>query len=255
MLQGLSDILVREAYVFLFASFRLVPLMVFAPFIGDKSIPQRIKVSFAIVMSIAIYGAIERHVPPIPQAPFSLVYIFLFEAGVGAMIGLTTRLLLSAAHVAGTIAAFLTGLAAAQSFDPSLGGQSAILSTFMTLVAVTLLVVTDMHHLMLYGVVNSYSLFPSGEAFPIADFAGVVSYYVSASFDLGVRISAPFLVYAIIYNLGLGLIAKLAPRIQVFFVVMPLNIYLGFALFMVLIPSIMWLFLDHFRELLSQFLS
>ncbi len=250
----LGDIVVREAFIFLFVSFRLIPMLMVAPVLGDATIPARFRVTFGFLFSVAVAVPLASKVPELPPTALGLLGLFLYEFIIGLMIGLSARLLLSAAHVAGTIAAFQTGLAAAQNFDPNQGGQTAILSSFMTVTAVTLLVVNDAHHLMLFGIINSYDMFPSGEALPVSDFTAVVMFFVSRSFQLGVQLAAPFLVYAILFNVGLGLMARLAPRIQIFFVAMPLSVYLGFALFAVLLPSIMLAFMDHFRELFVQFL-
>jgi len=250
----LSDLLVLEAFSYLFLTLRLIPVMIVAPVLGDESVPTRFKTAFIFVFPLAIGPALLDKVPPIPETLYGLLGIVLYEFLIGFMIALSARMLMSAAHTAGTVMAFQTGLAAAQSFDPSQGGQTAILSSFMTITAVTLLVITDVHHLLIFGIVNSYSTFPVAEALPVADFASVVLHFVSQSFVLAIQISAPFIAYAFIFNVGLGLMARLAPRIQVFFVAMPLNIYFGFTLFALLLPSIMWLFLDHFRELLVQFL-
>jgi flagellar biosynthetic protein FliR len=115
--------------------------------------------------------------------------------------------------------------------------------------------ITDMHHMIILGMVNSYKVFPISESIPFADFAGVAVHYVSKSFELGIKLASPFIVYALVYNLGLGLIARMMPQFQVFFIGMPINIFLGFALFMIIVPTMMQYFLQHFRDYFLQLLG
>ena len=250
----LSDLLESELFAFLLVLVRMIPVFLLMPIFSEKSIPRNVRASFALALSI-LMSQTAPGIPDMPAQPFMLAGLALREVLVGTLLALTMRMIMTATHLAGTVIAFQTGLAAAQSFDPSQGGQSAILSTFMTVVTVTLFVVMDIHHLMLMAIGNSYTMFPVNEAIPIEDFSRVIIYYVSASFLIGIQMSAPFLVYGVVYNVGLGLIARLAPRIQVFFVGMPLNILLGFILFMILFPSMMLLFIDQYRDLLGRFLG
>lgn len=251
----LGEVLPAEAFGFVLVSMRLVALVLLMPVLGDQSVPGRIRATMGFVFSLVVYMSVRSELPAMPDNVFLLISLLIREFMIGAMLGLTTRILLSATHVAGTVIAFQTGLAAAQSFDPSQGSQGVLVGSFMTLIAITLIVVSDTHHLLIMGMAHSYMKFPAGLALPYTDFAMVITHYVSASFLLGFHIAAPFLVYGVIYNLGLGLIARLVPSFQVFFVGMPINLAMGFLLLMVLMGSIMALFLEKFRELALSFLG
>lgn len=171
------------------------------------------------------------------------------------MIALAARLMLNALNIAGTIVAFQTSLAASQQFDPTQGQQSAIFASFFSVLGVALIFATDLHILMLRAMTDSYSLFPAGEMPPLGDFASAVVDLVAASFLLGVQISAPFLVFGVVFNIGLGLTARLMPQLPVFFVAMPLNIFLGFLILLIALPAMMLWFLEVYEERLSVFLN
>ncbi len=234
---------------------RFAPLVMVMPVLGEQSVPRRIRVSFAFLLSIVIYGAVRDQLVALPSSVFDLLTLIVREIMVGLIIGLMARVLMASTHVAGTVIAFQTGLASAQQFDPNQGGQSAIVASFMTVTAITLIVVTDLHHLMIMGLVNSYNRFPVDGVIQFADFAGVAIYYVVKAFELGIQLSAPFILYALVYNLGLGLIARLVPQFQVFFVGMPANVFMGFLLLMLLIGSMMRLFQERLEQYLLQFLG
>lgn len=251
MFSGVAE---QTLFAFLLITVRLAPMGMLMPVFSERSVPRRIRVAFALTFALML-APVLTNLPSIPSNPYNLFGLAVMEIMIGSLLALTTRMLMTSTHVAGTIIAFQTGLAAAQTFDPAQGGQSAIISTFMTIVATTLIVAMDLHHIMIRAMVHSYQMFPVGEPIMITDFTRVIIYYVSASFQLGAQLSAPFLVYGVIYNTGLGLIARMVPKIQVFFVGMPINIYLGFILFMTLLPSMMLLFVDQYRDLLESFLG
>jgi len=247
----LGDILPNEAFGFVLVTIRLAALVMFVPIFGDRSIPSRLRVGFGFAVSFIVYSAIRSELPPIPNGIFSLVTLLMREFLIGSTLGLMMRVLMSAIHTAGTVIAFQSGLAAAQAFDPAQGQQSAAVAAFMNLIAITLILVTDLHHLMIQGMAHSFYKFPIGEALLFSDFASIATNLIANAFALGFQMAAPFIVYGMVYNLGLGLLARMVPGFQVFFIGMPVNILMGFVLFMLLIGSLMSLFLGRFEELLT----
>jgi flagellar biosynthetic protein FliR len=229
-------------------------MLMVSPALGETSIPPRVRLAAALGLTLVIFPVVRGTLPALPGQPFVLAGLVTGEILVGVFIGLSARLIMSGLHVAGTVIAFQSGLAAAQGFDPSQGTQSALVGSFMTLLGVTLVFVADLHHLLIAAMADSYTLFPPGHAIPLGDFATIVTHTVSASFLLGIQISAPFLVYGLVFYIGLGLLARLMPQLQVFFVAMPLNIGLAFVLLLILIPALMTWFMDYFTQALSVFI-
>lgn len=246
----LAEVLTAEIFGFLLLTVRLASLVMVVPIFSERSIPQRMRVAFALSIAIVIYPSLSSVLPTMPESPVAMGFMFFKEITVGLILGLSIRIMASALHTAGQIIAFQTGLAAAQFFDPAQGTQSVIVAAFFNLVATVMMLATDMHHLMIRGMVYSYTKFPIGENLVIADFASVVTGLVAGAFLLGFQIAAPFMVYAMIYNMGLGLVARMVQGFQVFFVGMPMNIFMGFFLMSLLISSIMNLYLSRLEELL-----
>jgi flagellar biosynthetic protein FliR len=92
-----------------------------------------------------------------------------------------------------------------------------------------------------------------GGALSAGDFSELAVSAVSASFSLGLQLSAPFLVYGLIFNVGLGLMARLTPALQVFFIAQPLNLLLAFSLMLATMGLILSQFIDRFAEALQTF--
>jgi len=229
-------------------------MVMLLPALGETAIPARIRLVMALSTSFLIYGLVRTSLPPMPASPYMIFMMVLFEILIGILIGSSIRLLLSALHTAGTLIAMQTGLAMAQAFDPAQGAQSALMSTFLTLMAVVLIFITNMHHMMIAAMYDSYSLFPVGAPLEMGDFAEIVVRTVANSFFLGVQIASPFMVYGLIFNVGLGILARLMPQLQVFFIAMPLNIAAGFLILgMVLSASMVW-FLQNMEVSLGAYL-
>ncbi|WP_321391645.1 flagellar biosynthetic protein FliR [Emcibacter sp.] len=249
-----SQYLPQEIFGFLLVFTRLGSMFIILPALGESAISPRIRLVMALGVSLLVYLVVKSAIPSMPEQPLPLFVLMFKEALVGIMIGTSIRLLMSALHLAGMIIAMNTGLAAAQAFDPMQGGQSAQMGTFLTLMGTTLIFVTDLHHLMIGAMHDSYTLFPVGFDLMINDFAERVLDTVANAFQLGLQIATPFLVYGLIFNIGLGILARLMPQLQVFFIAMPLNIAVGFIILMIVLGAGMTWFLQYMENSISVFL-
>ncbi|HPF46270.1 MAG: flagellar type III secretion system protein FliR [Alphaproteobacteria bacterium] len=247
------DFLPQEIFGFFLIFARMGAMVMMLPALGETSVPSRVRLFLALSISIIIYSLVKASVPVMPVSPIALGVLIFCETLVGLMMGLCIRLLVSALHIAGTVIAMQSGLAMAQAFDPSQGSQSSLVATFMTLLGVTLIFVTDLHHLMISAMYKSYSLFPIGGNIVIGGFAELVADTVSNSFKLGIQMASPIIVYAIVFNAGLGVISRLVPQLQVFFVAIPINIVMGFVILAVVISAAMTWYLDNVETSLRMF--
>ena len=160
----------------------------------------------------------------------------------------------SALHVAGTVIAFKSGLAYALTMDPSQGVQGALIASFLSILGVVVIFSLNLHFLMLRGVADSYVLFVPGQLPPIGDFADLALRVAAGSFALGIQLAAPFIVYAMILNISLGVMARLMPSLPIFFVVMPLQIWVAFGMLGVTIEVIVEFFAGYFESQIVELL-
>ncbi len=251
----LAGLIPANVFGFMLIFTRVAAILMIAPALGETTIPARIRLVVALTTTLAIFPVIAPTLPTLPPTFFGTGLVIIGEVVVGLLIGGIARIIMAALHVGGSIIAFQTGLAASQTFDPTQGVQAAIVASFLTLLGVVMIFATDSHLLILEAIRNSYNLFPAGQYAPIGDFAQLAIKEVASSFKLGVEISAPFIVYGLVFYIGLGLIARLMPQLQVFFIAMPLNIFLGFVLMLFLVSGIMMWFLQHFQDGLAPLLT
>ena len=250
------SILPDIAIVFLLMFGRLGSMMMLMPAIGETNIPARIRLVFAVLVTMLVYPVASGLYPAgLAATPARLGFLLAAEIGVGLFIGMATRLVMAAAQVAGTTIANQLGLGFAMAVDPTQGQQGVIFGNFLALAAVTLVFTLDLHHLAVAGLTGSFGLFRPGDLMPVGDFAEAAVKLTADTFRIGVQISAPFLAFGLVFNLGLGLLSKLMPQLQIFFIATPLNIGAGLALFALVFGPIMLWYMEHVRDGLGRFVE
>ncbi|MGB3810178.1 MAG: flagellar biosynthetic protein FliR [Parvibaculum sp.] len=249
------ELLPQTAFVFMLVFSRLGSMVMLMPAIGEVSVPAQVRLLLALVLSAVMFPLVSDSYSAIPPTVPGLAMAVIYEVLIGIFVGMSAKLIMSALHVAGNIIALQTGLAFAQNVDPTQGTQSAILATFLSMLAVTLIFATDMHHLLIAAMRDSYVLFKPGEILPVGDFLQMAVKVTSGAFTLGVQLSAPFVVFGLVFYIGIGLLSKLMPQIQIFFIAMPANIGLGFALLFLILGAMMTWFLQGFEQTMSMFVQ
>ncbi|PLX36636.1 MAG: flagellar type III secretion system protein FliR [Hyphomicrobiales bacterium] len=244
----------QAAILFLLTFSRLGSMVMLLPAFGDVNVPMRIRLVFALALTFVFFPLAEGFYGQVSGALNALLPLIGGEVLVGLLVGGTARLLMSALQVAGTAMSFQMGLSYAQSFDPSQGVQGAILGSFLSVVAATLIMVTDLHHLFLAAIRDSYTMFKPGTLPPLGDFTQLAVDTIASSFRVGVQLTAPFLVFGLVFYLGVGILSRLMPQVQIFFVAMPANILLGLTMLMLLLGAVMMWFLDYFTSSMQIYL-
>jgi flagellar biosynthesis protein FliR len=242
------------AYNFFLIFARIGTLLMLLPALGEQTIPARLRLSFALAFTLVLYPLIAPGLPAVPATFGGLMANLGHELAVGFILGGLMRLILTAAQVAGAVIAYQMGLSMAQTADPTQGGvQGAIVGNFIAILGIALIFNTDMHHMLLAAVFESYVIFPPDAPLMLGDAADMAVRIVAGAFVVGVQMSAPLLVFGLVFYLGLGVLGRLMPQIQVFFMAMPANIIIGLVLFAVLLSLMMTWYLTHVEDLFSQF--
>lgn len=241
-------------YFLVFA--RVGSMVMLLPAIGDAGVPPRIRLALALGISFAMAPALAGTYPhAMSNSPIALGVMLAQEITAGVLVGGMARLIMGSLSVAGQLIATQTGLAYTQTIDPTFGEQGAIVGTFFSMLGVVLIFATNLHHLAIGAIHGSYTIIPPGAALPSGDMAQEAINLVSGSFALGLELAAPFLVFGFAVNASIGLLARLMPQLQVFFIAQPVNILAGFFLMMMLMGSLMTLFLNYYSTEMGRFLS
>ena len=239
------------AFMLVFA--RIGAMVMLLPGLGESNIPVRIKLAIALLLTLIILPLHRNayHVDMNTLTP--LLVLMIHEILIGIVLGATARVTLSALQVAGSVIAQQMGLGFATSVDPTTQGQQGVLiGNFLTMLGLTLLFATDSHYLVIAALNESYAVFSPGEMLPSGDVAALATRAFTAAFRIGMQLSAPFLVFGLVFNIGLGVLARLMPQMQVYFVGVPLAILAGFLIFAFVISAMMGTFLDYFTGIMHD---
>lgn len=227
---------------------RMGAAFVALPGLGSVSVPTRTRLLLALAFSVTIAPALAPVLPGPPAQPLALAALIVREVLIGLLIGTVAKIVLSTVETTGMIVSQQMSLANAMLFNPQLGTQSSLPGNLFGQISLVLLFVTDLHHLLLRAMVESYQLFPPMQAPMVGDMADLVTRTVADSFVVGLQIAAPFLVIMVLFFLGLGLLNRLMPQIQVFFVAVPLQMLIGFLMLIMLVAAMMGAWAEYFDQ-------
>ncbi len=251
----LQELLPAQVFLILLVFARIGTAMLLLPGFGEPYVPPRARLFLALLISLIVAPILADTLPTMPDSASDLLVLLAGEILIGAFLGTIARLFLSALTTAGMVMAYMSSMANALTNDPSAAQQGSIAGTFLIVVAVLLIFTLNLHHAMLVAVIDSYQLFVPGQAPPVADFADMVTRVVAKTFLLSFQIAAPFIAMGLVFFLGLGILGRLMPQMQVFFVAMPLQIAAGLAVLALVLPAVMRWFINAFQESLLPFIA
>jgi flagellar biosynthetic protein FliR len=251
----LEQYLTQNAFGLVLVFARLGMIFMLLPGMAASYVPSRFRLLLAIMVTLALYPVIAPSLPPPPASVPELGLLMGMEVFYGAYLGLLSQAVMAALHFAGTAIGRETGMMNAMVFDPVTEQQGALVIGLLSNVAVLLVFVTGLHHLMLEAVVGSYDLFVPGRPPVPGDHLAFYVDILQRSFDIGTRLVAPFIVFALLFQSSMGVMARLAPQFNVFFVALPLQLMLGLGLLWMALPAIMLWFLGYFEDTFEMFLG
>ncbi len=249
----LAAVLPAELFALLLVFVRIgAAMMVLAGF-GEQFVSPRARLVMALAISFLVTPVVSPGLPAMPTAVAALLVLIAGEVVIGLFLGTITRLFLAAFTTAGMIIAYMSALANALTNDPSAAQQASVAGSFLTLVGLMVIFALDLHHQMLSALVHSYRLFVPGQALPFEDFSNMITGLVAKTFLLAFQIGAPFIVTSVIFQLGMGLLARLMPQVQIFFIAMPIQITAGLVILFLSLPVAVGWFMTAFQDTLRPF--
>lgn len=251
MTVGLSW-LPSTAFLFMLIFARVGSILMLLPALGEQSIPTQLRLTFALAFALVLLPLLSSTLPHTPTDLGAVGVMLVHEIAVGLILGAVTRLIVMATEVAGAIIAFQTGLSMAQGADPSQTGvQGAVIGNFLSMLGITMIFATNLHHLALSAIVGSYQAIKPTDPLMFGDALQMVLSTTAEAFILGAQMAAPFIVFGLVFNVGLGILARLMPALQVYFLATSANIWLGLILFGALLTMMMGWYLTHVQQQFS----
>lgn len=244
-------ILPELAALFMLVFARVGTMVMLMPGLGERFVLNRAKLAIAVFLALLLLP-VARPLMQVPSDPGLLMSLLISEILIGGILGLSARLIMAALQTAGVIMANQIGLGFATAVDPAMGQQNPSIGNFLSILGITLVLVTDLHHLAIAAIHNSYTMLPPGAYPSVGDASALGLQAVSKGFSIAVQMSAPFIVFGLLFNLGLGVLARLMPQFQVFFLGAPASILIGMAILAAIVSVMMTVFLGELGSFLKQ---
>ncbi len=250
----LEQFLVNGVFAFMIIFVRFGTALMIMPGIGDSFVPNNVRLYTALAFSLALSPVLQQYVPnPLPAFGV-MITLLVVEFITGLFIGTIARILMMAMDTAGMLISLASGISNAQVFNPSMAVQGSVFGAFLSVAGVTLLFVTNLHHLLIHGLVESYELFPLGGIPDTSSMAELMAKAVSASFLTGFQIALPFVIISLVLYVGMGVLSRLMPQLQIFMIAIPLQIMLALVTLVIVLSSIMLFFIQRFEDGMVFFL-
>lgn len=229
---------------------RLGGALLLLPGLGEQDVPPSIRLALLLALVALLLPGLAPGLPAMPEEVPALLRLILLETAIGLWLGLLARLVALALAQAGQVVALMVGLASPLQTDPILGAQSTATGRLFSLLAATLVLSTGLYALPLRALAESYAVLPPGASLGFGRSAESIAQAVADSMALALRLAAPLVLAAVLGNFALGLLARLAPQVQVFTIGIPGQIIAGLLLLGLLLPALIAVWLANADEAL-----
>lgn len=243
---------------FLMILVRVATFVAVAPFFSMSNTPARVKIGFSVFVAILLYEVLPSTTLEY-EGIFGLATIIIREGITGLLIGFAASICNSIILLAGNFIDMEVGLSMAMEYDPMTRTQVNISGQLYNYLVLMMLVVTDMHQYILRALVDTYQLIPiNGQNFDYEHLLESMITFMANLFIIAFRINLPVFVVSMILNCVLGIMAKVAPQMNMFAIGMQLKIIVGFVVLFLtigLLPSISNFIFEEMKRLMVSFIK
>ena len=251
----LEQLLATNLFHFLLVFARLSIVFYLMPGVSAGYVPARFRLILAVLITLIVLPVIKSSLPPQPASAADLVSLIVIETLIGGFMAGLIQIVMGTLMLAGEVISNATGLTNAFVDDLVSEEQTAIVIGLLNIVAVVLIFSSGMHQLMFAAMVDSYSLLRPGESLMTGDILNIVSNMFNQAFYMGLKLASPFLMFELLFQFANGVLSRLSPQLNVFFVALPAQNLIGFAILMISLPTLLMYFLGFFENSLENFLS
>lgn len=248
----LSHFLTSNVFAFLLIFCRVGSALMLLPGFGEAYVAVRARLFLALAFSLVLVPVIS--LPPMPASVGGTFIIIFGEILVGLMLGGIGRMMISGVHMAGGVIAYQSSLASALTSNiAGFSGQDTSVGNLLSMSTIVLIFVTDLHHVMLRGLMDSYQVFLPGHMPMMEDIATHATDTMTRSFRIAMQMASPHLVVGMLLYLAAGILARLMPNLQIFFIMMAPQLLISFFILMITFSAIMLWYLDFLKEAFMRF--
>ena len=238
------DIYQGQLAAFLLVLTRTSGIFLVSPFFGSMNIPVQLRAGVATAMAFVTFPVIvQKTVVTAPDNLWFFAGTVLQELFIGFMIGFIAYVALAAINMAGKIMDMQVGFSVAQVMDPTSGQQSPLIGSFLYNLAIIYFLVVNGHHIIISALVESFNRIPLDGLIWNDTLASFIGDLTAGVFLVGMKIAMPVTFAILITNVGMGILARTMPQMNIFVVGIPMHLMIGTFMLTMLLPFF-FLFMD-----------
>ena len=231
----MAQLLQWNLTLFLLILARWAGMVMLAPVFGARGVPGLVKLGLAVSVTIILYPLLAGTQPDIPLELLPYIGLLVKEVLVGLVIGFVIAALTAILEGAGQLVDIQMGFTMGNTLDPVYGMQSPLMGNFQLVLATMLLLAANAHHYLIAAMVKSYAYVPLS----VSSLPQGLDFYVrlvAQVFSLSVQLALPVFGALLLADVGVGLLTRTVPQLNVFSVMFPVKIALGFVLLIMALP-------------------
>ena len=221
----------KEVECFLLILVRVGVILFLFPFFSSRLIPVACKAGLCLLLTILFFPVVDPVDSSMSFTGADVFHLILSELAAGMILALMVQVFFEAVRIMGQLVGFQTGFAITNILDPQSGIQVSILSNIAHLVALTLFLSLDGHHIFIHALKKSYEVLPMGAFVLREELFGEVIARFGSMFALAVQMGAPAIVVLLFLKAAMGMVTKAIPQMNVMIVAFPLQIVVGLFFF------------------------
>jgi len=219
---------VAQAQFFLLGLIRVLAMIIQVPVLGGQNIPAQIKIAFGVVLTLILFPVQLATLNPVQLDLLGLALAIFKEILIGLLAGFAAVLTFGAVEIAGEVLGMGSGFSSSRVFNPALSESSSSFNQLFVMVALLIFLLMDGHHAFILAIQRTFEIIPIGGAIPL-DKIDLLAHMTSQLVMSGVQLGLPLLAALTLADLALGLLARVAPQVQIYFLGLPLKV--GIALY------------------------
>lgn len=247
----MTNILVTDFVTGLFIFLRMTGFFFSAPIFSNNAIPIVMKLTLSLVISYIIFFTVGKYNYTYDMGLFVLIFLGFKEVLTGILIGFFITFVFEGISYAGLMIGFDMGLSMSEAFDISTESSSNVVGQILNVFVLMVFFIINGHHYLIQALSASFKIIPMGHYTINENVINILIKYSSSIFIIAVKIAAPIMVSFFLLHLAAGIISRVSPQINIFFVLQPLHLGMGFALLMAFVP----VYIYFIKELLRSYES
>jgi len=232
-------------------SVRVAVVIYASPLDAMGRIPSRIRLFLSLALAVLLSSTVDLSSIDLPESSLGLALMMINEAVLGLVLAFSVHCAFAVFDVAGRLIDFQAGLGAASILNPATNASEPLFGTVFILLATLVFFLTDGHHLFLEGLAFSVQKVPPGQMLGGLDMA-VAMHDLGLMFSLGLVLAAPVLACLLLMEVGIAVMARTMPQMNVYFLFLPLKVAVGLLMTALSLKFLSPLFLQVFTSLFQS---